>query len=90
MFNKVNTDWDSWKRNLGQAVEFAEGIGISKEQVSSMARQVGDMLAQNVPPANPEQKAVKELWEVASPEDRQVLANLMTKLAIKGAGNINY
>ncbi len=90
MFNKVNTDWDTWKRTLGQAVEFAEGIGISKEQVSSMAQQIGDMLAQNVPPANPEQKAVKELWEVASPEDRQVLAKLMTKLATRGAGIINY
>lgn len=79
----ANTNWDNWKRTLGQAVEFAEELGIPREQISSMAQQVGDLLAQNVPPSNPEQKAVKELWEVAGPEERQVLANLMTRLAGK-------
>lgn len=76
----VNTNWDSWKRTLGQAVEFAEELGISREQIGSMAQQVGDLLAQNVQPANPEQKAVKELWDVAGPDERRVLADLMTRL----------
>jgi len=79
--NTVNTNWDSWKKTLGQAVEFAGELGISREQIGSMARQVGDFLAQNVQPANPEQKVVKELWDVAGPEERQALANLMTRLA---------
>lgn len=48
-----------------------------------MAHQVGDLLAQNVPPANPEQQAVKELWEVANQEERKTLAILMTRLASK-------
>lgn len=77
----ANTNWDNWKRTLGQAVEFAEELGIAREQITSMALQVGDLLAQNVPPANPEQKAVKELWDVANQSERQVLADLMTKLA---------
>lgn len=81
--NMVNTSWDSWKRTLGQAVEYAEEMGISRDQINSMAHQLGDILANNVPPANPEQKAVKELWEVASTEERKVLTNLMTKLATK-------
>jgi hypothetical protein len=81
--NLANSNWESWKKTLGQAVEFAEELGISRNQIGSMAQQVGDLLAQNVTPANPEQKAVKELWDVASQDERQVLANLMTKLAIK-------
>ena len=81
MNNMVNTNWDSWKRTLGQAVEYAQEMGISKDQINSMAQQLGDMLAEKVSPANPEQKAVKELWEVANNDERQVLANLMTKLA---------
>jgi hypothetical protein len=68
---------------LGQAVEFAEELGISRNQIGSIAQQVGDLLAQNVPPANPEQKAVKELWDVANQDERQVLANLMTRLATR-------
>ena len=81
--NLANSNWESWKKTLGQAVEFAEELGISRNQIGSMAQQVGDLLAQNVTPATPEQKAVKELWDVASQDERQVLANLMTKLAIK-------
>ena len=78
--NMANTTWDTWKQTLGQAVEFAEELGIAREQVASMAQQVGDLLAQNVPPANPEQKAVKELWEVATANERKILADLMTRL----------
>jgi hypothetical protein len=81
--NTLNISWDNWKRTLGQAVEYAEEMGISKEHLNSMAYQLGDILANNVPPANPEQKAVKELWEVANTEERQVLTNLMTRLAGK-------
>lgn len=83
--NFVNTNWEIWKKNLGQAVEFAEELGIPREQITSMAHQVGDLLAQSVPPANPEQKAVKELWEVATQDEKRVLAILMTKLASKKA-----
>jgi hypothetical protein len=83
MFNPMdlaNADWDTWKKTLGQAVEFAEELGISKQKISSLAQQAGDLLAESVTPANPEQKVLKELWDVAEPEERKVLAILMTKL----------
>jgi hypothetical protein len=81
--NQVNTDWDTWKRFLGQAVEFAEELGVSKERISSLARQAGEVLAESVQPSNPEQKALKELWQVADQQEKQMLANLMTKLSSK-------
>jgi hypothetical protein len=83
MFNPLNlahADWDTWKKTLGQAVEFAEELGISKQQIGTLAQQAGDILAQSVTPSNPEQQAVKELWDVAQPEERKVLAALMTRL----------
>jgi len=61
-------------------MEFAEELGIPREKVQSMAHQVGDVLAQNVPPANPEQQALKELWLAADQNERQVLSRLMTKV----------
>ncbi len=82
-FNKVSSDWDSWKQYLKQAVEFAGELGISKDKIYSLAEQAGELLAENVPPANPEQKAVKELWSVADNQEKKVLANLMTKLVMK-------
>ncbi len=76
----ANTDWPTWKNYLKQAVEFAEELGISRDKIQTLAYQVGDLLAQNVTPANPEQQALKELWQVADQSERQTLARLMTKL----------
>jgi hypothetical protein len=83
MFKIAHTNWDEWKKTLAQAVEFAEELGISREQIVTLAQQAGDVLAQTVTPANPEQKVLKELWDVAGNEERHVLANLMTKLTSK-------
>ncbi len=80
-FNAITRmDWNAWKNYLKQAMEFAEELGIPRERIQFMAQQVGDLLAQNVPPSNPEQQAVKELWQVADQNEKQVLARLMTKV----------
>ncbi len=80
---EANTDWKNWKQFLGQAVEFAEELGVPKTQISSLACQAGNILAENVPPTNPEQEVLKELWQAADNQERQILANLMTKLSTK-------
>jgi len=76
----ANTDWTTWKNYLKQAMEFAEELGISRDKIQNLANQAGDLLAQNVPPANPEQQLLKELWTVADQSERQTLARLMTKV----------
>lgn len=78
---KANTSWDNWKKYLGQAMEFAEELGISRDKVEAYATTAGSILADNVQPANPEQKALKELWDVADKDEQQIIARLMTKLA---------
>ena len=81
--NNMLNNWNQWKRMLGQAVEYAQELGIPNNQINSMAQQLGDILAEKVPPGNPEQQAMKELWEVAENNEKQVLACLMTKLVSK-------
>lgn len=78
--NELTSDWENWKHLLGQAVEFAEEIGISREHIVSLARQAGDVLAENVTPTRPEQKTMKELWSVADEKEKEMLAGLMTRL----------
>jgi len=80
LLSNVNADWDNWKKFLSQAVEFAEELGISRDRISALARQAGEVLADNVMPSNPEQKVLKELWSVSDLQEKQMLANLMTKL----------
>ncbi|WP_082789035.1 DUF3243 domain-containing protein [Desulfolucanica intricata] len=74
------SNWENWKRFLGQAVEYASELGVPKERISSLAHQAGEILATSVPPANPEQKALKELWQVADDQEKHIIAGLMTKL----------
>ena len=80
LMDNTNKDWDNWKKFLGQAVEFAEELGLSRDRITSLARQAGEALADSVPPSNPEQKVLKELWSVSDQQEKQTLANLMTKL----------
>ncbi|MDA8335315.1 MAG: DUF3243 domain-containing protein [Peptococcaceae bacterium] len=78
---QARTNWEDWKGYLGHMVEFAEELGMSQDRIKNMAAQAGDMLARHVPPANPEQRVLKELWEAADEQEQQMLAGLMTKLA---------
>ncbi|MHB8158703.1 MAG: DUF3243 family protein [Desulfocucumaceae bacterium] len=78
--SSFNADWGNWKGFLSQAMEFAEELGISKDKISYLASQAGEILAENVQPANPEQAVLKELWSVSDAQEKKVLASLMTKV----------
>ncbi len=72
-------DWETWRDTLKDAIEAARGLGISDEEIKDIAVRLGDFLAEKVCPATKEEALIKQLWEVASPEERRVLANLMFK-----------
>jgi len=78
---QARMNWDDWKGYLGHMVEFAEELGLSQDRIKNMAAQAGNTLAQHVPPANPEQRVLKELWDAADQPEQEMLAGLMTKLA---------
>lgn len=79
------SSWKGWKHSLGVAVEFAEELGISPDTISSFAAQFGNYLSNNVSADLAENRAIKELWEVASPDEQKAIASCMVKLAKKNA-----
>ncbi len=82
ILSKLDTSsWESYKRSLGEAMEFANEMGISDSQLSQFAQQFGNYLTQNITPDIPENRALKDLWEIASPEEQRTIAGLMMKLA---------
>lgn len=83
MLNKLDTSsWEQYKHSLGEAMEFANDMGISENEISRLAQTFGSYLANNINnPDIPENKALKELWEVATPEEQETLTGLMIKLA---------
>ena len=73
-------NWEEWKDFLGDRLESAQEQGMSQSAISDVAVQVGDYLAKQVDPKNPQERVLSDLWSVASPDEQQAIANLMIKL----------
>lgn len=76
----MSRSWESWKQTLAEAVQRGQSMGMSHDQLASRAEQVGDILAQNVDPQNPEQRVLQELWTSASEEEQQAIASAIIKM----------
>jgi hypothetical protein len=73
-------DWGTWRETLQEGIATARGIGIPDEEIKDMAVRLGDFLAEKVCPATKEEELIKELWTVATPEERKVLANVIFRM----------
>jgi hypothetical protein len=73
-------DWASWRGHLQDAIKRGRDFGMSDEMIKNLSVKVGDFLAKKICPATPEEQLMKEMWEVATPDERKTLATLMFKL----------
>ncbi|GKU26981.1 DUF3243 domain-containing protein [Clostridium folliculivorans] len=76
-------DWTEWKNTLGNAVELGENVGMSDDTITNVAEKVGTFLANNVDPRNPEERLLKEMWDVSDINDKNVLAKLIVRITSK-------
>lgn len=82
MLNQVDaSSWESWKESLSSLVNQAQKLGVSQSMLEEFATEFGDFLDANINPDIPENKAMKELWEVADKKEQKTLARLMIKLS---------
>lgn len=77
-------DWSEWRQTLAQAIDVGRTMGMSDRDIAAKAEAIGDFLANNVDPQNPEQRILKELWEVADERQQQQLAKLIIDMVSKG------
>jgi hypothetical protein len=73
-------DWTTWRETLRDSIATARGIGIPDEDIKDMAVRLGDFLAEKVCPATKEEELIKEIWTVADPEERKVLASVIFRM----------
>lgn len=73
-------NFSSWKQFLADRVDAAENHGMSEETMTNIAKQIGDYLSEHVTPENKEEQILKQLWNAASEEEQQAIANTMLKL----------
>jgi hypothetical protein len=76
----VLDNFDQWKSFLGQRLEQAQQQGMNGEVISDIAYQIGDYLAKQVDPKNPEERVLADLWNVANEQEQHAIANAMVKL----------
>ncbi len=80
---KTLEDFGKWKETLHKAVHTSEKVGMKEDTITNIAKRVGDFLMKNVDPENPEQRLLKELWEVGTQEERHTLAHMLVKMVEK-------
>lgn len=76
--------FDQWKDFLARGVEMAKQVGADEESIVEVAEQFGSYLAQEVDPANSQQRLLKELWDRGTPEQQQALAHMIVQLVSDG------
>jgi hypothetical protein len=76
----VLDSFEQWKSFLGERLEQAQQQGMNREAISDIAYQIGDYLAKQVDPKNPEERVLADLWNVADEQEQHAIANAMVKL----------
>ncbi|MCL6444875.1 MAG: DUF3243 domain-containing protein [Alicyclobacillus sp.] len=76
-------NFEQWKEFLGTQVDRAHAMGMSNDQIAKVAERLGDYLSTKVDPKNPQQRLLKQLWDVADEQEQRALANCMVKLTDK-------
>lgn len=82
----VMDDFSSWKGFLANKLDQAMEQGMSEQTISNVAAEVGDYLAESVDAKNDEEAVLRELWNAASEDEQQAIANTMIKL-VQNQGN---
>lgn len=80
MATSVLSTYDKWKQFLGERVHQARAAGMSDTVIQTLAKEIGDFLANKVDPKNDEERVLRELWAVCDENEKRMLAGVMMKL----------
>ncbi len=77
----VLSNFDTWKKFLGERVTAAKSMGLNEETIAKLAFEIGEFLDNKVDPKNDEERVLKELWDIGDESERKTIARMMVKLA---------
>ncbi len=76
-------DWNQWRKTVNEAIQTARKLGMPDQLIMVASTKVGDFLSTRLCASTPEEALIKELWDVAEPNDRKVLGKLLFKIMEK-------
>ena len=68
-----------FKSELADKLQTAQRMGASRGTILNAARDFSEWLAREVDPNSPEQRLLKELWEVGDDNERNSLVSMLVK-----------
>ncbi|MEW6448423.1 MAG: DUF3243 family protein [Bacillota bacterium] len=74
---------ENFPKDLAAKIQEGKRAGLSDEQIVDGIIHLGDVLAKFVRPDSPEESLMKEMWRVASADEKRTLANLVLRLGSK-------
>ncbi len=72
---QVPDSFEEFKQEIGQVLKKGKGHGLDQEVM-----ELGNMMTGMVSPKTAEEKLVKEVWTIASSQEKEVLAQLLVRL----------
>lgn len=76
----IMDNFDQWKDFLGDRLNQAQDKGMQQDTINNLAYEIGEHLAFKVDAKNDEEAILRDLWNVASEEERRTMASMMVKL----------
>jgi len=83
----LTDSFEQFRDSLGEKLNLAHRVGASRGTILNAAKDFSAWLAEKVDPANPEQRLLKELWEVADDNEQNALVNMLVKFADRAGGS---
>lgn len=77
---EIPLSWEGWKNTLGTVINVAETVGVGEDTVKNAAYRLGSFLAGRVDPSSPENRLLKELWDVGTDDERTALTSMLVKM----------
>lgn len=75
-----------FKNSLAQKLDLAQRVGASRGTILNAAKDFSQWLAAEVDPSNPEQRLLKEMWEVADDNERNAMVSILVKFVDREGG----
>lgn len=74
-------NFERWKEFLGDQVNRAEKMGMSDDQIASVAEKMGSFLSEKVDPKNAQERLLKQMWDASDKDERHSIAKIMMRMA---------
>lgn len=78
---RILQDFEEFKSYLANRIKMAQSIGLTEEQITVIAQEVADYLADHEEVRNREEKLLKEIWRVGTEDERHALAHMLVRMA---------